>query len=296
MATNKERTIFVFNLEWVEYFEDLDAEARLKFYESIISYAKTKEMPADLNNYERGIFKAIKNDIDRLDEKYEETKKKRSEAGKKGNEKRWGQVANATNEIANIANATNEIANIANATDAINATNEIANIATISKSISISKPISMSPYNGGDIISPPAQEENPENPSLEHQARDFIKFFNERAQGTSIPQVLKVTSSRVINAGRMLHQWGRETMQEVVIKATAPNSCFATGELTIGFDWLMNEDNAIRVLEGNYDNTRTNQQGTGMGKQEARHLEQLRQLAGGDPERLAYLEATYTNR
>lgn len=274
MATSKERTIFVFNLEWVEYFEDLDAEARLKFYESIISYAKTKEIPADLNNYERGIFKAIKNDIDRLDEKYKETRRKRSEAGKKGNEKRWGQVANAT--------------------DAINATNEIANIATISKSIS--KPISMSPYNGGGIISPPAQEGNPENPSLEHQARDFIKFFNERVQGTSIPQVMKFTSTRVRNAGMMLHQWGRESMEEVVIKATAPNSCFATGELTIGFDWLMNEDNAIKVLEGNYDNTRTNQQGTGMGKQEARHLEQLRQLAGGDPERLAYLEATYTNR
>lgn len=286
MATSKAKTNFIFNSEWCEYFEDLDAEARLKFYDSIVSYATTKEMPADLNNYERGIFKAIKNDIDRLDEKYEETKKKRSEAGKKGNEKRWGQVANATNEIANIANAT----------DAINATNEIANIATKTMTKTMTKTKTMSPYNGGGIISPPAQEGNPENLSLEHKARDFIKFFNERAQGTSIPQVLKVTSSRVRNAGRMLHQWGRETMEEVVIKATAPNSCFATGELTIGFDWLMNEDNAIRVLEGNYDNTRTNQQGSGMGKQEARHLEQLRKQAGGDEQLYAQLVAAYENQ
>lgn len=283
MATSKERTIFVFNLEWVEYFEDLDAEARLKFYESIVSYAKTKEMPADLNNYERGIFKAIKNDIDRLDEKYEETKRKRSEAGKKGNEKRWGQVANATNEIANIANAT----------DAINATNEIANIATISKSISISKPISMSPYNGGDIISPPAQEENL---SLNHQARDFVRFFNEKTEGTCIPQVKKITEKREIAIGRILHTMGRETMEEVIIRATSPNCILATENRGVGIDWFTNEDNVIKVLEGTYDNTRTNQQGTGMGKQEARHLEQLRQLAGGDPERLAYLEATYTNR
>ena len=268
MATSKAKTNFIFNSEWCEYFEDLDAEARLKFYDSIVSYATTKEMPADLNNYERGIFKAIKNDIDRLDEKYEETKRKRSEAGRKGG-LRSGEVRNETKQ------------------------NE-ANEAT--KTMTKTKTMTMPPYNGGDIISPPAQEENPENPSLEHKARDFIKFFNERAQGTSIPQVLKVTQSRVRNAGRMLHQWGRESMEEVVIKATSPSSCFATGELTIGFDWLMNEDNAIRVLEGNYDNTRTNQQGTGMGKQEARHLEQLRQLAGGDPERLAYLEATYTNR
>lgn len=280
MATSKAKTNFIFNSEWCEYFEDLDAESRLKFYDSIVSYATTKEMPADLNNYERGIFKAIKNDIDRLDEKYEETKKKRSEAGRKGNEKRWGQVANATNEIANIANAT----------DAINATNEIANIATKTKTMT--KTMTMSPYNGGDIISPPAQEENL---SLNHQARDFVRFFNEKTEGTCIPQVKKITEKREIAIGRILHTMGRETMEEVIIKATSPNCILATENRGVGIDWFINEDNAIKVLEGNYDNTRTNQQGTGLRGQEARHLEQLRQLAGGDPERLAYLEATYTN-
>ena len=278
MATSKAKTNFIFNSEWCEYFEDLDAESRLKFYDSIVSYATTKEMPADLNNYERGIFKAIKNDIDRLDEKYEETKKKRSEAGKKGNEKRWGQVANATNEIANIANAT----------DAINATNEIANIATKTKT----KTKTMSPYNGGAYYIPPAQEENL---SLNHQARDFVRFFNEKTEGTCIPQVKKITERREIAIGRILHTMGRETMEEVIIRATSPNCILATENRGVGIDWFINEDNAIKVLEGNYDNTRTNQQGIGMGKQEARHLEQLRQLAGGDPERLAYLEATYKN-
>ena len=287
MATSKAKTNFIFNSEWCEYFEDLDAEARLKFYDSIVSYAKTKEMPADLNNYERGIFKAIKNDIDRLDEKYEETKRKRSEAGKKGNEKRWGQVANATNEIANIANAT----------DAINATNEIANIATKTKTITKTMTMTMSPYNGGgNIISPPAQEEIPENLSLNHQARDFVRFFNEKMEGTCIPQVKKITEKREIAIGRILHTMGRETMEEVIIRAASPNCILATENRGVGIDWFINEDNAIKVLEGNYDNTRTNQQGAGMGKQEARHLEQLRELAGNDPERYAYLEATYKNR
>ena len=255
MATSKAKANFIFNSEWCEYFEDLDAESRLKFYDSIVSYATTKEMPADLNNYERGIFKAIKNDIDRLDEKYEETKKKRSEAGKKGNEKRWGQVANATNEIANIANATDAI-------NAINATNEIANIATKTKTMT--KTMTMSPYNGGgNIISPPAQEENFENLSLNHQARDFVRFFNEKAEGTCIPQVRKITEKREIAIGRILHTMGRETMEEVIIKATSPNCILATENRGVGIDWFTNEDNAIKVLEGNYDSTRTNQQGTG---------------------------------
>ena len=265
MATSKSKTNFIFNSEWCEYFEDLDAEARLKFYDSIVSYATTKEMPADLNNYERGIFKAIKNDIDRLDEKYEETKKKRSEAGRKGG-LRSGEVRSETKQ------------------------NE-ANEATMTKHMT--KTMTMSPYNGGDIISPPAQEENL---SLNHQARDFVRFFNEKTEGTCIPQVKKITEKREIAIGRILHTMGRETMEEVIIRATSPNCILATENRGVGIDWFINEDNAIKVLEGNYDNTRTNQQGTGMGKQEARHLEQLRQLAGGDPERLAYLEATYTNR
>ena len=150
----------------------------------------------------------------------------------------------------------------------------------------------MSPYNGGDIISPPAQEENL---SLNHQARDFVRFFNEKTEGTCIPQVKKITEKREIAIGRILHTMGRETMEEVIIRATSPNCILATENRGVGIDWFINEDNAIKVLEGNYDNTRTNQQGTGVGKQEARHLEQLRQLAGGDPERLAYLEATYKN-
>jgi hypothetical protein len=278
MATSKERTIFVFNLEWVEYFEDLDAEARLKFYESIVSYAKTKEMPADLNNYERGIFKAIKNDIDRLDEKYEETKRKRSEAGRKGG-LRSGEVRSETKQ------------NEANEANASFVKQNEANEATMT--MTMTKTMTMSPYNGGGIISPPAQEGNL---SLNHQARDFVRFFNEKTEGTCIPQVKKITEKREIAIGRILHTMGRETMEEVIIKATSPNCILAAENRGVGIDWFTNEDNAIKVLEGNYDNTRPNQQGIGMGKQEARHLEQLRQLAGGDPERLAYLEATYTNR
>ena len=210
-------------------------------------------MPADLNNYERGIFKAIKNDIDRLDEKYEETKRKRSEAGRKGG-LRSGEVRSETKQ--------NE-ANEANEANASFVKQNEANEATISKSISISKPISMSPYNGGDIISPPAQEENFENLSLNHQARDFVRFFNEKEEGTCIPQVRKITEKRDIAIGRILHTMGRETMEEVIIKATSPNCILATENRGVGIDWFTNEDNAIKVLEGNYDSTRTNQQGTG---------------------------------
>ena len=262
---SKDRRTFVFNIVWADDMEDLDNEARLKFFDAIIAYAKNGELPDNMTNMEMVIFKSIKRDIDLNNEKFETIKQKRSEAGKKGNEKRW-KSQNIAN-IANIAENENE--------------NENENVPL---------------YNGGGIISPPAQEENPENLSLNHQARDFVRFFNEKVEGTCIPQVKKITEKREIAIGKILYTMGRETMEEVIIKATSPNCILATENRGVGIDWFTNEDNAIKVLEGNYDNTRTNQQGTGLRGQEARHHEQLRQLAGGDPERLAYLEATYENR
>ena len=288
MATSKGekgRIGFVFYFEWIALLRKYPAEIRHMMRDYIDEYALNGTEPDFAGNIDRELlFATFKNQLDRDLEKYKDIQEKRREAGRKGRQTQRQQVQANDSKCQQVqANDSNIIENKGIIESETESETEIeTEIET--------------PINRGDIFTPPTPEGNPENPSLEHQARDFIKFFNERVQGTNIPKVMKVTSTRVRNAGMMLHQWGRESMEEVIIKATAPNSCFATGELTIGFDWLMNEDNAIKVLEGNYDNTRTNQQGTGMGKQEARHLEQLRQLAGGDPERLAYLEATYENR
>ena len=274
MATSNDRRTFVFNIGWADDMEDLDNEARLKFFDAIIAYAKNGELPDNMTNMEMVIFKSIKRDIDLNNEKFETIKQKRSEAGRKGGQAKQANATFAKQEEAKQANAT-----FAKHNENVNENvNEDENVPYIC---------------GGGIISPSAQEENL---SLNHQARDFVRFFNEKVEGTCIPQVKKITEKREIAIGRILHTMGRETMEEVIIKATSPNCILAAKNRGVGIDWFTNEDNAIKVLEGNYDNTRTNQQGTGMGKQEARHHEQLRELAGGDPERLAYLEATYTNR
>ena len=285
MATSKGdkgRIGFVFYFEWIALLRKYPAEIRHMMRDYIDEYALNGTEPDFAGNIDRELlFATFKNQLDRDLEKYKDIQEKRREAGKKGRQTQSQQVQANDSKCQQVQ---------------ANDSNIIENEGITESETKIETEIEIPINRGDNIFTPPTPEGNPENPSLEHKARDFIKFFNERAQGTSIPQVLKVTQSRVRNAGRMLHQWGRESMEEVVIKATSPSSCFATGELTIGFDWLMNEDNAIRVLEGNYDNTRTNQQGAGVGKQEARHLEQLRELAGNDPERYAYLEATYKNR
>ena len=283
MATSNDRRTFVFNIGWADDMEDLDNEARLKFFDAIIAYAKNGELPDNMTNMEMVIFKSIKRDIDLNNEKFETIKQKRSEAGRKGGQAKQANATFAKQEEAKQANATfakhNE--NVYEDVYVNENENENENVPL---------------YNGGGIISPPAQEEISEHLSLNHQARDFVRFFNEKTEGTCIPQVKKMTEKREIAIGRILHTMGRETMEEVIIKATSPNCILATENRGVGIDWFTNEDNAIKVLEGNYDNTRSNQQGTGMGKQEARHLEQLRKQAGGDEQLYAQLVAAYENQ
>ena len=291
---SKDRRTFVFNIGWADDMEDLDNEARLKFFDAIIAYAKSEKMPDNMNNMEMVIFKSIKRDIDMNNEKFESTKQKRAEAGRKGGVRSGEERSKRKQNEANEANAS-----LAKQTEAkeSKAKQTEANEAEYENEYEYGYENGYENGNvpiiyGGDIISTPAQEENL---SLNHQARDFVRFFNEKTEGTCIPQVKKITEKREIAIGRILHTMGRETMEEVIIRATSPNCILATENRGVGIDWFINEDNAIKVLEGNYDNTRTNQQGTGLRGQEARHHEQLRQLAGGDPERLAYLEATYKN-
>ena len=281
MATSNDRRTFVFNIGWADDMEDLDNEARLKFFDAIIAYAKNGELPDNMTNMEMVIFKSIKRDIDLNNEKFETIKQKRSEAGRKGGQAKQANATFAKQEEAKQANATFAKHNENVYEDVYVNENENENVPL---------------YNGGGIISPPAQEEISEHLSLNHQARDFVRFFNEKTEGTCIPQVKKMTEKREIAIGRILHTMGRETMEEVIIKATSPNCILATENRGVGIDWFTNEDNAIKVLEGNYDNTRSNQQGTGMGKQEARHLEQLRKQAGGDEQLYAQLVAAYENQ
>mgnify|MGYP003278430318 CR=1 FL=1 len=124
----KLKSVILFS-EWKRSLVRLSLEQKGMLLDALLDYPD-KGDPAFDDPLLDTVWLFIGNTLSENERKYEETSKKRSEAGKRGNKNRWG----ATDDIANIANATDDIANIANATD------DIANIAiSKSKSISISK-------------------------------------------------------------------------------------------------------------------------------------------------------------
>lgn len=107
---------FIFYLDWYNYIEeDIEQEGlRLRLYQAIPRYAFTGEEPQDPAM--RVLFSFIRRQLDRDSRKYEEKIDKRREAGRKGNEKRWGKKEESQT-VANIANATKTSQMVANIAD-----------------------------------------------------------------------------------------------------------------------------------------------------------------------------------
>lgn len=270
-----ERTTFVFNLEWVEYFEDFDSEGRLHFFDAIVAYAQNGEKPSNLSTAEMGIFKAIMKDIDRNNAKFEEIKQKRAEAGRRGGQ-RSGIVRSKmkqTKQMLNLLNKTKQ--NEANEAE-YEYVNEYEDENVTHNNVCVNN-------------SAHTQEKSS---NIEKEAREFMQFYNDTVAGTNIPQA-RITEGRIIRTGKILHKIGKEEMKEAIQKAAA--SILAQGNFGTGYDWFCEEDNITKVIEGTYDK-RNNKQGSGVCSQEERHLRQLQDLAGGNPEHYAILEATYKNR
>nr|DAP35960.1 MAG TPA: hypothetical protein [Caudoviricetes sp.] len=107
IMAKKLKSVILFS-EWKRSLVRLSLEQKGMLLDALLDYPD-KGDPAFDDPLLDTVWLFIGNTLSENERKYEETSKKRSEAGKRGNKKRWG----ATDDIANIANATDDIANIA---------------------------------------------------------------------------------------------------------------------------------------------------------------------------------------
>lgn len=84
-----DKNSFLIYLDYQEQFELLTDEQAGQLIKAIIKYEKTGEIP-ELDGMIKMAFSFIKTQLDRDREKWQEEKQKRSEAGKRGMAKRWG--------------------------------------------------------------------------------------------------------------------------------------------------------------------------------------------------------------
>ena len=85
---SKKRDTFIFKKSWADALKKRSAAVQLEVYNAIVSYAVDGVIP-EMSEIAEVVFDFIRIEIDENNAKYEETVKKRREAGKRGMESRW---------------------------------------------------------------------------------------------------------------------------------------------------------------------------------------------------------------
>ncbi len=127
--------------------------------------------------------------------------------------------------------------------------------------------------NGDNPLSPNGDNLSPNGEMYKEQLITQLKEEEEKPDGnikplelmerynticTSLPQAVKLTEKRA-KAVRQLYARGYTSEQLIDVFHRAQASSFCTGANDRGwkaeFDWLMNENNLVKVLEGKYGGT-----------------------------------------
>lgn len=87
---------FVAYLSWFDALEEYSDAEIGQLMRALARYAKTGEEPEFSDRGMRGNWKFMCSDVKRASEKWDETRKKRSNAGKRGMAKRWGKPDDIT--------------------------------------------------------------------------------------------------------------------------------------------------------------------------------------------------------
>lgn len=159
MARKKNNT-FVFNVEWQEVLVDYPPEVRLEVYEAIIGYVASGTL-SELKPLAKMAFSFIKKEVDYNLKKYNEISKARSDAGKRGMERRWSDKRDGMRDD----DTGQDVTNITNVTDDNNDNKPYQDVTNITYNDNYN-------YNTPSI-SPPKAGDGREEPS-ETKLRNII--------------------------------------------------------------------------------------------------------------------------
>lgn len=226
---------FVFNYEWQEVLKDYPAEVRLEVYDAIIEYAISGTL-FELKPLAKMAFSFIKLQIDYNQKKYEEIVVKRSEAGKKGMQKRYQK----------------EECDITNDNKIIKCYQDVTNITD---NVIVNDIETDNVIENDNIL--PSKKECSEK--LKINFEQIVDEFNSKLC-PPLPKVIKVTEQRKKAIKSRINEHGEASIDEVFHKIS--ESDFLMGKAEKGwvctFDWVFSPRNYLKVLEGNYANNRSN--------------------------------------
>lgn len=243
MAENK-NSIIVY-ADWINVFEELEDDEAGRLIKHFFRYVNDLN-PNPPDRITKIAFEPIRQSLKRDLEKWESKKGERSTSGRMGNLKKYTpdlylQVSNnqLTLEDAEKIAKYRKVSLSDNSEQ--KTSQSIANVA-VSESVS---------DNVSDI---PLKKENKDNSSIDFEKLKI--FWNDSVNGKSISGIEKITDKRKKLIKSLFTEFSKEKFIEVLNIALKSN--FLVGDnksnFVMSFDWFINKNNFIKVMEGNYKN------------------------------------------
>lgn len=207
---------FVLYTDFGDFIDVMTDEQAGELFRAIIQYEQGKE--PDIQDPSAKIaFVAIKQRLDVDNQKWEDTKRARAEAGKKGAEARWENDKQEANDDTDMTNDGKGIERD-------------------------DKQMTEADKNGCNMLYVKC-----------NMLSTIVDKYNELCP--SLPKCIKLTDYRKTHIKARLKVYDMDTICTAFQKAEASDFLSGrSGEWRASFDWLINENNLVKVLEGKYDN------------------------------------------
>lgn len=251
-----DKKTFVMYKSWNAAIENMSDEQAGSLMKAIFAY-QNGQGDISIDPAVRFVFDIIRQKMEEDSEQYAQKCAARSDAGRRGNAKRW----NESQTVANVANAIDESQKsqtVANVADTESESDTDTESESDFESDSGFDSGSESDFEKPEKQRPKDPSVNPDKPDRHESAPqwsvDLMNDFNSTC--SSLPHIRGMTNKRLRSAGVMLANFTAEEIHKIF--KLAQESDFLSGRNGqwngCGFDWLMNQNNAQKVLEGNYAN------------------------------------------
>ena len=282
---SKKKDTFIFKKSWADALKKRSAEVQLEVYNAIVSYAVDGVIP-QMSEIAEVVFDFIRIEIDENNAKYDEVCKKRSQAGKKGMNSRYGKLEEYEQVEEPVQPVDNEVDDnkpnrcyqkVTNVTDS-DSDSDSVNISADIKKETISDEIVK---KEGELLSLPlvvdavvVEQDNCDDFDLidesiivppKTDSVDYVKIVNlyheicVEGRKEPLARVLKLNDDRKKKIKMRFKEMGSSYEKVAEVFRAVMESDFLIGKNNRGWaadlPWIFqNSNNWLNILEGKYSN------------------------------------------
>lgn len=240
---------FAFYKEWKDAVIGLPDDVRLEFYEAVIEYGTSGVISESLQPMALLAFNFAKTRMDQDEERCNEIRRKRSEAGKKGGAKVGNDNARKNKQIqtkqAKQANGCFE------ENPFIPSDKEIPPIPPIE----INNPIIPKEEPALTGLSKTSLDSD----NSAGMCEDIVRFYNETVKKTSVSKCIALTEKRKQSIRLRIKEFGMDKVKEAITITASSSFCNGHNDRNwiADFDFVFNANKMAKILEGKFTDKTT---------------------------------------